>query len=645
MLGINIGSLNTIYSICLRDENSNFQTKILLSDVSSRTIPSIISFTENQRLMGEQAKLQIKKYSKSSFMNLSRLIGICSDAPFYKKEFEEYSFIGPEFNKTKHNFTIEFNGKLIELYGEDIVSSFIDVVNLFFKKQNISFDKGLTISVPDFFTPDQKDSMRVILKSNNISNFNIINESTAITLYYGYMKYKDLFLKEINNKKAIDTTIEKNIIFIDSGHSKTTFILSQFKHNEFKVLDVMCLYYFGGRDFNHKIMKRCEEVFKEKFKKIIPNNAKIKYRLFENVEKARKVLTVNKETSITIDSLYDDEDFSYILTKDEFEKLISNDIKLFSDNLNNFYKEASELTKGKIDLIEMAGDLMRTPILQETVKKVTGKDLSKGILIDECPSVGASLYTSLINNSFPIPQFKGITDYNMYSILYTLNSNENKIYTLIHNGNKLPTISCIKINKSDIINNQLTIEFYNDNEEIKELSNYNFLIQFNVNIKEIYQKNKNLKGSFNLFFDINRNGFIVPYQITDDKNSLLIFNNNMIIQKTSGIYKKKNEEIEVINELIKILDEHRKIDLQTIELHDKTNEVAGNLYNLKDKANDNENLNKVDRKGRKLMERLNSIEVKLENIHSIERRESKIRRLESIVDHLKEVEEDYKIKK
>ena len=47
---------------------------------------------------------------------------------------------------------------------------------------------------------------------------------------------------------------------------------------------------------------------------------------------------------------------------------------------------------------------------------------------------------------------------------------------------------------------------------------------------------------------------------------------------------------------------------------------------MKDKASDKQNLNKVDRKGRKLMERLNSIEVKLENIHSIERRESKIRR-------------------
>ena len=645
MLGINIGSLNTIYSLCSRDENSNFQTKILLSDVSSRTIPSIISFTENQRLIGEQAKNQIKKYSKSSFMNLSRLIGICPDAPFYKKEFEEYSIIGPQFDKDKHNFTIEFNGKKIELYGEDIVASFIDVVNLFFKKQNISFDKGLTISVPDYFTPDQKDSMRVILKSNNIKNFNIINESTSITLYYGYMKYKDLFLKEVNNKKSIDTGIVKNIIFIDSGHSKTTFILSQFKHNEFKVFDVMCLNYLGGRDFNHKIMKRCEDVFKEKYKKTIPNNAKIKYRLFETIEKSRKILTVNKETSINIDSLYDDEDFSYLLTKDEFEKLINEDIKVFSEHLNNFYKEALDLTKGKIDLIEMAGDLMRTPILQEIVKKITGKDLSKGILIDECPSVGAALYTSLINNNFPIPQFKGITDYNMYSILYTLNSKEEKIYTLIHNGNKLPTISYIKINPSDIIKNQLTIEFYNDNEEIKELSNYNFLIQFNVNLKEIQSKNKNLKGSFNIFFDIKRNGYIVPYQLTDDKNSLLIYNDNMVTQKTSGIYKKKNEEMEVINELIKILEEHRKIDLQTIELHDKTNEIAGDLYNLKDKAHDNENINKVDRKGRKLMERLNSIEVKLDNIHSIERRESKIRRLESIIHHIKEVEEDYKIKK
>ena len=144
------------------------------------------------------------------------------------------------------------------------------------------------------------------------------------------------------------------------------------------------------------------------------------------------------------------------------------------EQLNIFYKESSDLTKGKIDLIEMAGDLMRTPILQKTVQKVTGKDLSKGILIDECPSIGASLYTSLINGDFPIPQFKGISDYNMYSILYTLNGNDKKIYTLIHNGNRLPAVTNIKINQSDIKNNQLICQ--ENNEIINDLLDYGFIL-------------------------------------------------------------------------------------------------------------------------------------------------------------------------
>jgi len=59
----------------------------------------------------------------------------------------------------------------------------------------------------------------------------------------------------------INTGVEKNIIFIDAGHSKTSFILSQFKYNEFKVLDVMCLPYLGGRNFNMKIRKNSKKKF------------------------------------------------------------------------------------------------------------------------------------------------------------------------------------------------------------------------------------------------------------------------------------------------------------------------------------------------------------------------------------------------
>ena len=112
----------------------------------------------------------------------------------------------------------------------------------FFKKY--SFDKGLTIRFPDFFTPPQIDCIKVILKSKNIQNFNIINESTPIILFMIIWNIK-FFFKEINNKKEINTGIEKKLFLM--GHSKNIFILFYFKLIEFKVLDVMCLYYFGGR--------------------------------------------------------------------------------------------------------------------------------------------------------------------------------------------------------------------------------------------------------------------------------------------------------------------------------------------------------------------------------------------------------------
>ena len=69
----------------------------------------------------------------------------------------------------------------------------------------------------------------------------------------------------------------------------------------------------------------------------------------------------------------------------------------------------------------MAGDLMRTPILQTIVKKITNSEISKGIIIDECPSLGASLYGAYINDKFPLPNFEGIASFCMYSILYTIN--------------------------------------------------------------------------------------------------------------------------------------------------------------------------------------------------------------------------------
>ena len=63
MIGINIGSLNTIYCRCEKNNNL-FSSKILLSEVSNRVIPSIISYTDTQRITGDISKNSLKKIFK-----------------------------------------------------------------------------------------------------------------------------------------------------------------------------------------------------------------------------------------------------------------------------------------------------------------------------------------------------------------------------------------------------------------------------------------------------------------------------------------------------------------------------------------------------------------------------------------------------
>ena len=192
--------------------------------------------------------------------------------------------------------------------------------------------------------------------------FEIITESTAITLYYDYIKFKNIFE---DNNGAINKNIKKYVIFIDAGHSKTTFVLSEFAFEKYKVLNVRCLPYLGGRDFDEKIREYLIYQFEQKYKIPFPRqNAKLKYRMMTEIFKARKILTSNKDIVINIDSLYDENDLNETLTREEFENLIKEDLDIFEKNLDEFYKESLNIIgkENTITYIEMAGDLMRTPV-------------------------------------------------------------------------------------------------------------------------------------------------------------------------------------------------------------------------------------------------------------------------------------------
>ena len=91
-LGINIGALNTIFSQFLRKDNK-YISNVLLMNNSSRIIPSIICYTKDHRLFGENSITSLKQYLNTSYNNLSRLIGYNENIKLYKDE-KLYGFEG-----------------------------------------------------------------------------------------------------------------------------------------------------------------------------------------------------------------------------------------------------------------------------------------------------------------------------------------------------------------------------------------------------------------------------------------------------------------------------------------------------------------------------------------------------------------------
>ena len=310
---------------------------------------------------------------------------------------------------------------------------------------------------------------------------NIYNESSAITMYYGYTKYRDLFL---NQEKKIDPTIEKNILFIDIGYSKTSFILSNFKYNIFKVEYVLCDPNIGGRNFDELIYNYCIKEF-SKDKDNIEINNKMKYRLIESIKSSRIKLSVNTEINISVESFYKDIDLYIILTRQKYEELIIDYINKFEEYIKNIINKYNYIKE-----IELSGEIMRTPIFQNIIEKYKLK-ICKTILIDECTSVGAALLNNFYLKDFPIQHFKYFIHFNYYDIYYIINyGNINLENILINKGINQEKEIYLNNYSNQNINFQL---YYNNKKNIFYKNNLNQLningnIIFKVNIHDLFYK-------------------------------------------------------------------------------------------------------------------------------------------------------------
>ena len=620
MLGINIGSLNSTVTIGHQQQSALlFKTELLLSETSARTCPSIISFGETHRVIGDQAALVLRKNIKSSFQYINRFIGFDPKTPFSSTELQNYYYVGDSYDPQTNKFSYTINGTKQQISPEEIVTSYLHLLyNGYIVQKNLK-PECIVFSVPDYFTCSQKNKYLQIAESIGIKNdIHLVNESSAITLYFGYKKYQDYFIRKNEGKSAtIDPSITKYILFIDAGHSKVTFVLSKLAYNLFTVLDTTTIPFLGGRDFDLAIYKYCCDKFNQDNGIDISKNNKTKLRLLTPIMKARKTLTVNKDAQISVDSLSDDIDFSLLLTRENFEKLIEDKVTLFKQELINFINR-NKKNYPNIDItnVEMAGELMRTPVLEKTVKEICKIEMSKTILTDECLSVGCSLYGALLKGVFPIRNFKGIYHLNHYSINSSINNAPINEY--ISNHYQIPEFKSFTFDKN-LMQNNINVAFYHSKNEIKDYSYTEstddnvLLVAYDIICSEIFKKYPNI-NQLKVTFLIDNIGEVhinkLESIINKDNTVKISLDKDVVKIVKRGLYLSQAQKNKIIAGLNYTEQNLFKIDQEFINFSAKKNSLEGDFYNVKNMIQ-NKNLTNAQYNGKNIMTCMQEIEDKL----------------------------------
>ena len=620
MLGINIGSLNSTVTIGHQQQSALlFKTELLLSETSARTCPSVISFGETHRVIGDQAALVLRKNIKSSFQYINRFIGFDPKTPFSSTELQNYYYVGDSYDPQTNKFSYTINGTKQQISPEEIVTSYLHLLyNGYIVQKNLK-PECIVFSVPDYFTCSQKNKYLQIAESIGIKNdIHLVNESSAITLYFGYKKYQEYFIRKNEGKSAtIDPSITKYILFIDAGHSKVTFVLSKLAYNLFTVLDTTTIPFLGGRDFDLAIYKYCCDKFNQDNGIDISKNNKTKLRLLTPIMKARKTLTVNKDAQISVDSLSDDIDFSLLLTRENFEKLIEDKVTLFKQELINFINR-NKKNYPNIDItnVEMAGELMRTPVLEKTVKEICKIEMSKTILTDECLSVGCSLYGALLKGVFPIRNFKGIYHLNHYSINSSINNAPINEY--ISNHYQIPEFKSFTFDKN-LMQNNINVAFYHSKNEIKDYSYTEstddnvLLVAYDIICSEIFKKYPNI-NQLKVTFLIDNIGEVhinkLESIINKDNTVKISLDKDVVKIVKRGLYLSQAQKNKIIAGLNYTEQNLFKIDQEFINFSAKKNSLEGDFYNVKNMIQ-NKNLTNAQYNGKNIMTCMQEIEDKL----------------------------------
>ncbi|KAI0928673.1 Homospermidine synthase 1 [Taiwanofungus camphoratus] len=375
-IGIDLGTTYSCVGVWQND-----RVEIIANDQGNRTTPSYVSFSDNERLIGDAAKNQVAMNPHNTVFDAKRLIGRKFSDAEVQSDIKHFPFT--VFDKGgKPYIRVVYRGEDKEFSPEEISS----MVLLKMKETAESYlgntVNNAVVTVPAYFNDSQRQATKDAGTISGLNVLRIINEPTAAAIAYGLDK---------------KTTGERNVLIFDLGGGTFDVSLLTIEEGIFEVKATAGDTHLGGEDFDNRLVNHFVQEFKRKNKKDLSSNPRALRRLRTACERAKRTLSSAAQTSIEIDSLFEGIDFYTSLTRARFEELCQD---LFRSTLEPVEKvlRDSKIDKGNVHEIVLVGGSTRIPRIVKLVSDFfNGKEPNKSINPDEAVAYGAAVQAAILS--------------------------------------------------------------------------------------------------------------------------------------------------------------------------------------------------------------------------------------------------------
>jgi len=351
-VGIDLGTTNSVVAVM-----EGTSPVVIPNAEGSRTTPSVVAFTKTgERLVGQLAKRQAITNPDRTISSIKRHMG---EADYHVK------IDGKDY--TPQEISAMILQKLVNdasnYLGERVTKA--------------------VITVPAYFNDSQRQATKDAGKIAGLDVLRIINEPTAAALAYGL------------EKKGNET-----ILVWDLGGGTYDVSILEVGDGVFEVKATNGDTRLGGDDYDHRVVEWLVDQFRRDQGIDLSKDKQAMQRLTEAAEKAKIELSSVVQTSINLPFITADQEgpkhLDYTLTRAKFEELTSDLTDRCVGPFHNAIADA-KLDVSKIDEVIMVGGATRMPVIQELVRKLTGKEPNLTVNPDEVVAVGAAIQAGVLS--------------------------------------------------------------------------------------------------------------------------------------------------------------------------------------------------------------------------------------------------------